>query len=189
MSSKKFILTLILITGMLASPLMASALCTIEAKDEAKSHFVVETCTDIGTFSLGNYYNNWEELTYNYPQPWKGTFITINVDNKLYSNSPYAKGSVHMDPYVLKSPHIIGDSIVTKWRLPEGIIVEQKLEMIPDGSMIKIDIGNPTTRDMKVGVRISLDTKLYGKDGATIFIPGIGFIANEGVYTSEVGSL
>jgi len=187
MSSMKSILVLTTVVFILS--MVVGALCSIEIKDKAKSHIVVETCTDIGTFSLGNYYENWEELTYNYPQPWEGTFIIINVNNTLYSNSPYAKDSIHMDPYVLESPHKVGNSIVTKWKLPEGIIVNQELEMISNGSRIKLNVENPTSQSIKVGARILLDTKLNGNDGAVIFIPEIGFIEREASYTSKINSL
>ncbi len=163
----------------------ANASCTEEIQDK-DMHITVEKCRNIGTFSLGSYYQKWEKLTYDYPRPWKGTYLTIKVDDKLYSTSAYAKDGISMDFYIEEYPHITEKGISTRWRLPEGIVVEQILKLVPRGSIIKIRLTNKnSTNSFSVGARIFLDIMLGDNDGAPVYIPGEGIKTTESLYTGS----
>ena len=65
------ILTILIFTVLLVSNTVNSE-CSLNLKDSGKNIDVnIETCTNIGTFSIGAYYDNeWKALTYRYPLAW-----------------------------------------------------------------------------------------------------------------------
>ncbi|MBN2014713.1 MAG: hypothetical protein JW778_05995 [Candidatus Altiarchaeota archaeon] len=166
--------------------------CNEELMDaEAGAHVVVSKCRNIGTFSLGGFYDGeWERLTYNYPEAWEGTFMSVYVDGRVYSNtmnpsSVRLDSSTFMDQYVEKAPQRIGNKIITVWRLPEQVIVEEILELVENGTKIHIRLGNKGGRDVEVGARLHLDTMLGENDGAPIYIPGDGLKSKESEYYDD----
>lgn len=200
MSLKKLIIFAIFLVVVLPNA-SADNPCTTDLKDESKGiHVAVETCKNIGTFSIGGLYNgNWEKLTYFYPSPWDGTFLSVKVNDKVYSNSANPDKKIQMDPYIAEYPSVSGNKISTKWMLPEnpknsngifgpnqtksdsGILVEQVLEITKDAVLIHIKTTNADSNPANVGVRLHIDTMLGDNDGAPIYIPG------DGLKTSETG--
>lgn len=165
----------------------ADELCMVSLSEQDKlSHVSVENCTNIGVFSVGTYQDGWRSLTYRYPKPWKGTYLTLWVDGKLYSNSLYSTGAVHMDEYVLTKPQRIdSDTISTKWRLPEGIDVEQVVKVADGGAIIAVKVINNCGKSINVGGRLSVDLMVDGNDGAPVSVPGRGVMVKEFSYSGE----
>ncbi len=188
------------------TPLVSDNSCTLGIKDETKGmHIVVETCKNIGTFSIGGLYNgNWEKLTYFYPSPWEGTFLSVKVNDNVYSNSENPDEKIQMDTYIIEYPSVSGNKISTKWMLPEnpknsfgifgpnqtksdlGILVEQTLEITKDAVLIHIKTTNADSNPANVGVRLHIDTMLGDNDGAPIYIPGDGLKTSETGYSAHI---
>lgn len=187
MSLKKLIIFAIFLVVLLTNA-SADNPCTTDLKDESKGiHVAVETCKNIGTFSIGGLYNgNWEKLTYFYPSPWAGTFLSVKVNDNVYSNSANPDEKIQMDPYVIESPSVDGNKISTKWMLPEKILVEQVLEITKDAVLIHIKTTNEDFNPANVGVRLHIDTMLGDNDGAPIYIPGDGLKTSETGYSANI---
>lgn len=164
------------------------ASCVLDVKDEQKmSHFVVESCTNIGVFSVGTFVGDeWRSLTYRYPKPWKGTYITVWVDGDLYSNSIYSTGAKQMDVYVQQVPtEVRPGEVLTKWTLPAGVDVEQTIASVDGGVVVKVKVINREMRDISAGVRLSLDLMVDGNDGAPILVPNKGVLMKEFSYVGS----
>lgn len=186
MPIKKLIASAIVLIFLLPNAISADNSCILDLKDETKGiHAVVETCKNIGTFSIGGLYNeNWEKLTYFYPSPWEGTFLTITVNDNIYSNSANPDKKILMDPYVAGSS-VAGNKISTKWMLPEKIFVEQILEITKDGVLIHVKTTNENANTADVGLRLHIDTMLGDNDGAPIYVPGDGLKTTEKEYSGS----
>ncbi|MCK4491046.1 MAG: hypothetical protein KAU03_00375, partial [Candidatus Altiarchaeales archaeon] len=187
---KGILLPLLLI--IILPTLVFSERCNLELKDEGKgTHLVVENCHDIGTISVGALYKGrWMKLTYHYPRTWEGTFISVIVDGRVYANSENPSDvsrerENHMDSYIEEMPAIQGDNITTRWRLPGRILVEEKLQLMENGTRIHIKLTNEDTEAVNAGVRIQLDTMLGGNDGAPVYVPGDGLISTETEYSGN----
>ncbi|HHQ45527.1 MAG TPA: hypothetical protein ENN13_05295 [Candidatus Altiarchaeales archaeon] len=167
---------------LLLSTLAPAQQCSVDLKDEKGTvQLTVETCESIGSFSLGGLYENkWERLTYHYPKPWAGTFITVHVDGKYYSTSTHPQNSILLDGYSDKKPYASGNSIITSWSLPEGIDVTQTITLLENQSIVDVKAENKDGQTHLIGVRIHVDTMLGTNDGAPIYVPG------KGLQTSEV---
>jgi hypothetical protein len=162
--------------------------CGVNLQDTQKGvHAVMENCKNVGTFSLGGFYNGeWEKLTYYYPQPWAGTFITIKVGDRLYTDSIDPKNGIRMDQYLKESPAVQGNKILVRWKLPEEISVEESLETIENSTLIHLKIKNENpAQTFDVGARLHLDTMLGDNDGAPIYVPGDGLKVTEKEYTGK----
>jgi len=172
----------------LATGTLAEEICEVDLRSQENNiHVSVQKCTNIGTFSIGALYRDrWEKLTYNYPRPWEGTFLSIKVNNRVYCNSKDVGGAIFMDPYVIEGPRIKENEIITRWRLPENLIVEEVLELIANGTRIYIILKNENEGDLYVGARLHIDTMLGENDGAPIYIPGDGLRSKEKVYSGKV---
>jgi len=132
---------------------------------------------------MGSFYRgNWEKLTYHYPSPWRGSFVTFSIDSKIYSTSVDPTEKILMDPYVIEYPHLVENSIVMKWQLPENIIIEQSFRAVGNLTFVNIKITNSDTRSHSTGARINLDTMIGKNDGAPIYIPGDGLKTTEKSY-------
>lgn len=179
--------TLLILAVLIAfSPDACAQNCAMGLKDRSKGiDVVMDGCIDVGTFSLGGLYNgNWETLTYYYPKPWKGTFLSIKVDDAIYVNSALPQGGESMNHYVVTAPTVSGGRVYTRWRLPEDLLVEESLETIDNSTLIHLTLKNDNpSRTLNVGVRLLLDTMLGDNDGAPIYIPGDGLQTNEKTYT------
>ena len=161
--------------------------CDVEIKDPAKGiDVLVEDCSNIGTFSIGGIYNGqWERLTYNYPMPWRGTFISVKVGDKIYSNSVQPKDKISLDDYVIQYPRVEGNAIITRWELPENLVLEQKIEVLDNIARIRIRVTNSDSSSLSAGVRLHLDTMLGYNDGAPIYIYGEGLQTYETEYSES----
>ncbi len=162
--------------------------CAVNLQDTEKGvQVVMENCKNVGTFSLGGLYNGqWEKLTYFYPQPWAGTFITIKVADLYYTNSIDPKDGIRMDQYLKESPTVQGNKLLVRWMLPEQISVEESLEPIANSTLIHLTIKNENPgQTYEVGARIHLDTMLGDNDGAPIYVPGDGLKVTEKEYTGK----
>ena len=162
--------------------------CAIGLQDTQKGmHVVMENCKSIGTFSLGGIYEGgWEKLTYYYPLPWAGTFITIKVNDKTYVNSIDPRDGIKMDQYVTQPPTVEGDKITVKWMLPENVYVEENLELIDNSTLIHLRIRNDNPgKALNLGARLHLDTMLGDNDGAPIYVPGEGLKETEEEYSGK----
>ncbi|MEA3255492.1 MAG: hypothetical protein U9Q22_06625, partial [Candidatus Altiarchaeota archaeon] len=158
--------------------------CAVEIQGEGM-HVVMENCKNIGTFSLGGIYNGgWEKLTYQYPMPWEGTFLTIRVGDKFYTNSIDPVEGDRMDQYLEQSAVVEGNKLSVKWMLPGEVLVEEVLEVINESTLIHVKITNKNpAKNLDVGVRLHLDTMIGDNDGAPIYIPGDALKENEAEYS------
>lgn len=162
--------------------------CAVSLQDTGNGvHAVMENCKNIGTFSLGGFCNGqWEKLTYFYPQPWAGTFLTIKVGDLLYTDSIDPKDGIRMDQYLTESPSVQGNKLLVQWMLPDNISVEESLETIENSTLIHLTIKNENPyQAYDIGARIHLDTPLGDNDGAPIYIPGDGLKITEKEYTGK----
>jgi len=182
------LLTLVIIVAGACSSTTPEA-CTEKIISRDKGiHLAVEKCKNIGTYSLGGLYDGvWEKLTYNYPKPWPGTFLSVRVDDRIYTTSNQPQDGTQMDEHMIEKPHTVGDSIKMKWTLPEKIAVEQTLTLTENTSNTKITINNQDTKTHEIEVRHHIDTMLGVNDGAPIYVPGDGLKTAEKEYTG--GSL
>lgn len=158
--------------------------CTLELKDLSYgTHIVAENCKSIGTFSIGGIFNgNWEKLTYFYPNPWHGTYITVKVNDAIYSNS-IPTNAIHLDQFFKESSLLLDTNEITfTWDLPEKILLEEKFQLIANGTIIKLKAKNYGNSAKEIAFRIHFDTMLGDNDGAPIYIPGDGLITNEKTY-------
>jgi len=162
----------------------ASESCEISLQDGSKGmHVIVEKCLDVGTFSLGGIYNGgWEKLSYYYPHPWIGSYISVKLGDVVYSTSREPKGASQMDELVAFPPQRQADKIVTDWLTPEKVGITQTFELKQNTSSMKIIVSNGGDTPIDAGVRIHLDTLLGENDGAPIYIPGDGLKTRECVY-------
>jgi hypothetical protein len=141
----------------------------------------VEDNQNIGTFSIGGLFgNSWEKLTYGYPNPWAGTFLTVNVDDKLYTTSSDPKDGILMDQYNTMKPRIGSSSIISEWILPSNIRVVEEWSVIQNTTVRnRISLVNDDVSSHRLGARMLLDTKVGLNDGAPIYIPGRGLMTTE----------
>ncbi len=181
-----------LLLMILFSTIVFSEHCSLELKDAGKgTHLIVENCHDIGTISVGALYKGrWRKLTYHYPRTWEGTFISVIVDGRVYANSENPNDvsrerENHMDLYIEEMPAIQGDNITTRWRLPGRILVEEKLQLMENGTRIQIKLTNEDTEAVNTGVRIQVDTMLGDNDGAPVYVPGDGLRSTETEYSGN----
>ena len=196
MKHKTFIYILILLV-LANKAAYAASLCppderVIEIKDyELGVHLLVENCENIGTFSVGGLYDSeFKKLTFSYPIPWKGTFITLNVNDRIYSNSINPEEinqeeKNFLDDYVTRLPYKKDNKIIMQWLLPEDIRVEQILEVVDRGIKISLNASNHGSNQLSFGARIHLDTMLGENDGAPIYIPGDGLKSYEKEYIGK----
>ncbi len=177
-------LSVLLLCVLLSCGVIAQS-CVVELQDNSKGiHVAVESCKDTGTFSIGGLSSEgiWERLTYFYPTPWKGTFLSVSVDGRIYTNSVESQDRIFMDSYVEGAPEIVGDSIVTSWRLPGDVVVEERLKLINEGVMLNFVIINEGPTSVDAGIRLHIDTMLGENDGAPVYIPGDGLKSREAEY-------
>ncbi len=146
----------------------------------------------IGTFTIGttggdplNPEDDNTMLLYGHPNPWS-SYVTIRIDGMNY----YTKGG-NMDQYVTQSPHVAGDSIITKYKI-NGIEITQTLEIVQstttgkeDTVKIEIRLKNTDNSAHSVGVRILFDTMPGSNDGAPFYIPFVGSVTTEREFTSN----
>ena len=174
--------------------------CNMELQDKNQGiHIIVSNCSNIGTFSLGALYNgNWEKLTYHYPAAWEGSFLSVKIDDKIYSTSGNPGDAILMDQYIENRPETKPDVVDVvdnddengpilmsmSWKLPENIIVEQIFETVGDGTRIHIRLTNENSNSMgfDTGIRLHIDTMLGDNDGAPIYVPGDGLKTTENEY-------
>jgi len=176
------ILTILLVISAIA---VGEYYCGVGIRDSSKGiDVLVENCSNIGTFSIGGVYDGkWERLTYNYPMPWRGTFISVKVADKVYSNSIQPKDKISLDDYVVQYPRVSENKITTRWRLPENLMVEQTIEILENNAGIRIKITNDNSNSLTAGLRLHLDTMLGDNDGAPIYIYGEGLQTSEKEYS------
>ncbi len=155
--------------------------CSLEAKGSPGTvKAYVESCSDIGTFSVGGLYgDSWNKLTFNYPEPWKGTFTTFNIDGSLYCNSENPKACERLDGHVDAKPHDEGGAVVTEWRV-EDVTLKQTVRAAGNMTTVAYSVRNAGAKPHTVGIRLHLDTMLGYNDGAPIYLPG------QGIRTTEV---
>jgi len=188
MKHKKYVVFLAVLVSLQAITLVPAEDCGVGLQDTQKGmHAVMSTCKNVGTFSLGGIYEGgWEKLTYNYPLPWEGTFITIKVNEKTYVNSIYPRDGINMDQYVTALPTVDGDKLTVKWMLPEKIYVEENLQLVGNSTLIHIRMRNDNpAKALNLGARLHLDTMLGDNDGAPIYIPGVGLQDTEEQFSGK----
>jgi len=155
--------------------------CAADLKDSLKGiDVVVEGCENIGTYSVGGLYNGeWDKLTFQYPEPWKGTFTTFDVDGSYYCTSDDARDCIFMDNYSTRKPVLARNAIDAAWQLPQ-VSVTQTFLISENKTQMRYVVKNTGSQNRTVGVRLHIDTMLGINDGAPIYIPG------DGLKTSEV---
>ncbi|MFH1055175.1 MAG: hypothetical protein V1744_03650 [Candidatus Altiarchaeota archaeon] len=169
---------------LLAGYAIAEDSCKVEVLDDAKGmHAVVEACDNIGTYSLGGLYDGqWTKLTFQYPEPWAGTFTTFDIDGEYFCTSKDGRNCTIMDGYVSEKPKADGAEVATSWNLPR-VSVTQSLNIIENRTLIRYSVHNTDAESHKVGIRLHLDTMLGVNDGAPIYVPGDGLKTEEVEYS------
>ncbi len=181
------VLAAVLVFVLSAHALAQADQCTVELKSEARAaHVAVESCDDVGVFALGgSYAGAWETLTYRYPRPWEGTFLTVAVDGTFYATSRNPRNEVSLDAYLEAGPTVIGDAITVSWLLPEGVRVTQTFTLEDNGTAIEVGLENVGDASRIAGARLHVDTMLGDNDGAPIYIPGDGLLSTEASYEGD----
>jgi hypothetical protein len=182
----------LLILGIFMFSIAADAECVIGVQDAARmSEVSVETCSNVGVFSVGTFMDGgWQGLTYKYPRPWKGTYLTVKVGDSLYSNSMYALSATQMDQFLTEGPTLTGAGVVsTKWSLPEGVVVEQTIRSVDGGAAVDVKLTNAGSGALDLGARLSIDLMVDGNDGAPVLVPDRGVMSSEFSYSSSDVSL
>lgn len=100
------------------------------------------------------------------------SYLTIQVDNKNYITGIIAEygNPISMSQYVEQYPTIIDNSVITKWRLPENIVVIQKLSLVGEACKFNLTIINEGDQERDVKVRYLFDYQVRDQDGAPIFL-------------------
>jgi len=180
-------LSCVLLAVILATtPALALDSCTKDLQDrEKRVDIVVEACENIGTYSVGGLYDGeFQKLTFQYPEPWQGTFTTFNIDGRYYCTSKDPKNCIQTDEYTTVEPTVKGDTIAVDWSL-DNITVEQRHKVVENKTVIQYLIRNTDTKKHKVAVRLHIDTMLGVNDGAPIYVPGDGLKTTEKEYEGE----
>ena len=125
----------------------------------------------VGTFTLKT--KNGYDLLYTSRDhnAWS-SYLTIQVDNKNYITGVIAEygNPISMSQYVEQYPTIIDNSIITKWRLPENIVVIQKLSLVGEACKFNLTIINEGDQERDVKVRYLFDYQVRDQDGAPIVL-------------------
>ena len=125
----------------------------------------------VGTFTLKT--KNGYDLLYTSRDhnAWS-SYLTVQVDNKNYTTGIIAGygNPISMSQYVEQYPMIIDDSIITKWRLPENMVVIQKLSLVGEACEFNLTIINEGDQDRNVKVRYLFDYQVRDQDGAPIIL-------------------
>lgn len=160
--------------------------CVVGARNpQLGVHALVNSCDDIGTYSIGAYYDgSWEKLTFHYPQPWKGTFASFNVDGNLHCTSKQPRNCSLADPYVVQAPTAADNTLATSWMLPSDVKVTQELVLESNATWLRYLVENKDIVNHSVSLRIHLDAMIGENDGAPIYVPGKGLITSEQEYVS-----
>jgi hypothetical protein len=185
--NKTTTLTTLMFLLALTPAVAEDASCLVGLRDDVfRMHAVVESCSSVGSFSLGGLYDGvWEKLTYNYPEPWKGTFFSVKVDDVVYASSEDPSDAILLDEYVSTKPRVVDSSIETEWILPEKIVVRESTKLVENKTLIEVSVLNTDSVSHNVGVRMHLDTMLGLNDGAPIYIPGEGLKTSEEDYSGS----
>ncbi|MFH0863229.1 MAG: hypothetical protein V1875_09425 [Candidatus Altiarchaeota archaeon] len=160
--------------------------CVLEVSDPSGAvSAAVESCSNIGTYSIGGLYaGQWRKLSYQYPNPWKGTFASFQIDGGRYCTSEEPRNCTLMDPYVTRRPAASGNGIETGW-VVGNMSVRQTIQLAQNRTIIKYSITNIGGSNSSVGVRMLIDTQLGENDGAPIYVPGDGLKTREVEYLGK----
>ena len=108
------------------------------------------------------------------------SYTTIRIDGNNYCQD------VTMDSYATQMPTIIGDSIVTKWSLPQNVDISQDLTLMPDTTKYRLAVTNNDHASHNIKIRYMFDTMLADNDGAPFRVPGVGDITTEQEFINPV---
>jgi len=179
-------LAVLVLAALALSACAAAQECGVSLADAGESvRVVVESCSSVGSYSIGGQYaGRWEKLTFNYPEPWRGTFTTFNVDGEVYCTSDDPRDCKPMDAYVTEKPSVKGNSVESAWTLP-AVKVKQTLNVSENHTTISYVVRNTDNVNHTVKVRLHIDTMLGLNDGAPIYIPGDGLKTSEADYSGS----
>ncbi|MEM2294525.1 MAG: hypothetical protein QXX41_14735 [Nitrososphaerota archaeon] len=107
------------------------------------------------------------------------SYLTVQVDGINYVTKPFAHS---MNSYVIQSPTIVDNSIITKWKLPNDIIVTQEIKLIGRAAKFVISIKNGGSIKRSIKIRYLFDYEVKDQDGAPIYIEGKGVLTKETKY-------
>jgi hypothetical protein len=160
--------------------------CSVGVADpKAGIGLAVSSCSSIGSYSVGGLYGDaWDRLTFQYPEPWKGTFATFNLDGEYYCTSDDPKNCTLMDAYSTRRPAASAAGIEARWSLPSAA-VGQSFRLVQNRTIVKYSVANTGQGNLTAGVRIHIDTMLGVNDGAPIYIPGDGLRTREVSYSGD----
>ena len=120
-----------------------------------------------------------KRLLFGYPDLCT-SHTTIRIDGNDYCPD------VTMDSYVTQMPTILGDSIVTKWTLPQNVNISQDLTLMPDTTKYRLAVTNNDHASHNIKIRYMFDTMLADNDGAPFRVPGVGDITTEQEFINPV---
>lgn len=106
--------------------------------------------------------------------PGYTSYLTIQVDDTNYSRA----SSSSLTQFMSQRPTLVGDTIVTEWRLPNGVVARQNVTFEGDDANFTVEIVNRGTSSHDVRVRYLFDYQVREQDGAPLRI-------EDRVYTNE----
>ena len=140
----------------------------------------VETSAEdgIGTFTLET--REGDDLLFAQDGAWS-SYLTIQVDGVSYANRKEYTPS--LNNYVEQNPTVVGNSIVTKWRLPGPLLVTQEIKLSGRAAVFTVTVENKGNTAKSVKARYLFDYQVKDQDGSPIYIEGVGVIVKETVFT------
>ncbi len=143
--------------------------------------------SDTGYFSVGTM--DGRKLTYDYPEPWHGTYISINIGGTIY-NCGEGDG-ISLNPYIQSNEALSDTEGMTTWNI-NGTIVKQIMTIyqvpghINEGYVTaSIDVENHNSQSENVQVRYYFDTQVNENDGAPFYVPGYGLVTAEREFSNQ----
>ena len=132
----------------------------------------------IGTFALET--REGHDLLYMQNGAWS-SYLTIQVDGVNYANR--VEHAPSLNDYVEQPPTVVGDSIVTRWKLPGSLLVAQEIQLSGRAAVFKVTVENKGSTAKSVKARYLFDYQVKDQDGSPIYIEGIGVLVKETVFT------
>lgn len=100
--------------------------------------------------------------------PADTSLFTVKVGSNIYSNGYY---NTNLNPYRTYNSYINpynNKEVITVWDLPEGIHVEQHIELVGEQAKFRVYLRNDGSSQRTVSIRYLWDTQIADNDGAPL---------------------
>lgn len=112
------------------------------------------------------------------------SYLTVRVNETNYS----AASSTNLSDYVSRQPTLVGDTVVTEWRLPNDVVVRQNVTFNNDTARFSVEVRNRGSSPQDVGVRYLFDYQVRDQDGAPLRIGNSVYINETAFSNRTLGS-